>query len=129
MSFTHRMSSTFSRPGWSDQQIVDKVGTGEATVDEVITAGGTNVQVNVAIAYPTLKSLYIVSSQAATLKTNSSSAPDNTITLIAAQPYWWHDTIGTANPLTVNVTKIYVTNGSGTSDATLKLVALVDATP
>lgn len=129
MAYTHRMTSTFSRSGWSDQQIVDKTGTGEATVDEAIIAGGTNVLVNVAFAYATLKSVYLICDQGLTIKTNSSSAPDNTITLVAAQPMWWHDTIGSANPFTANVTKVYVTNASGTLVANFRLVALVDATP
>jgi hypothetical protein len=48
-----------------------------------------------------------------TIKTNSDSAPDQSIVMTAGQVIPWYNTGGTDNPLTDDVTKIYVTSTPG----------------
>lgn len=75
-----------------------------------------------------LASVYILSDQDLTLKTNSTGSPDDTIILTANKPVIWYAGCGWTNPLTVDVTKFYLTNGGGTS-ATFRARFLYDSTP
>jgi hypothetical protein len=77
---------------------------------------GTDVQFDMVLDVSTIVSLCIESTTAMTLETNSSSAPSNTITLVANKALTWDTqvlaTLGTACPLTVDVTTLYVTNAA-----------------
>jgi len=77
---------------------------------------GTDVQVDLVADVSTIVSLVIESTTAMTLKTNSSGAPVDTITLVANKPVVWNTqilaTLGTACPLTVDVTSLFVTNAA-----------------
>ena len=73
-----------------------------------------------------MKSLFIYSDVAATLETNSSSAPATTLALVAGQPVAWSSTNGQTNPFgSTDVTAIYV---SAASAGTLTIYYLVDPT-
>lgn len=56
-----------------------------------------------------LKSIYIRADQDCTLKTNSSSVPQETITLKAGIPFEWVSTSGIAYPFAGPVTAGYIT--------------------
>lgn len=81
-----------------------------------------------------LKSLFLLSSQPLTVKTNSNGSPANTITLAADRPFRWYvgestlrDTAGTA--ITTDITALYLTNDSDpNAAATFQLFALLDPT-
>ena len=126
MSLSHVWTLSFKRNPESATADTDTItGSSEANVDETL-AIGTNVQVNLAIDVSALKSLYIKASTACTIKTNSSGSPDDTLVLTAGQVISWHNLMSADNPLTVDVTKIYVTNAA---QCALKIYALQDATP
>ena len=105
-------------------------GDGETAYDGVIPTSGTpNVEIDVAFAFANVKSLVLYSSQAMTLKTNSSGAPDDTIVIPAGGAIVWNTNDVAACPFTANVTKIYATNGSASVTATLRIRVLLDVTP
>jgi hypothetical protein len=88
---------------------------------------GTNVLVAFTLDLSQAKSIYIYSTTAATIKTNSSGAPDTTITLVEGQAKVWSSTDGAVNPFgTVDVTTgLYLTNAAETD---LIISCLVDPT-
>jgi len=107
------------------QQVIEQ--TNDATVEMDITvASATDALVNVAFPYATIKAIALQCDIAATLKTNSSSAPSQTISLTAGVPNMWIYTGPGSNPITVDVTKIYVTTAAA---GTLKIRVLYDPTP
>ena len=98
-----------------------------ANLDEVVADGSTDLQLNVAVQEDDLQSWALVSTQDVTVKTNSSSTPQETISLKANRPQIW-GIAGGAKPISDDVSAFFVTNSSG-ADATIKLIAGWDATP
>lgn len=93
-----------------------------------VPAETTDMEVDVAIDISTVLGIVIHSSQAVTVETNSSSAPDDTLTLIANKAYEWEENSYDDLILTVDVTKLYLTN-AGSSAATFKIRTVTDPTP
>ncbi|HUT88739.1 MAG TPA: hypothetical protein VMY37_04540 [Thermoguttaceae bacterium] len=109
-------------------------GDGELSPREVVVPPSTTDKlVNLAIDVSQLKYIYLKSDQDLTFETNDSDAPEhpvgNTIELKAGNPYIWHTGYYYTNLLTVDVTKVYLTNASGTLTATLEIRGVEDATP
>lgn len=126
---TYLLTEGFQFGSVSQAYSISKSADAEVSVGPVpIATGQTAFLVNLAIDVSDLKSLFIVCDQAVTIKTNSSGAPDNTLTLIANQPLVWYNGSYYTNLLTVDVTKIYVANSSGAT-ANLYIFALQDPTP
>lgn len=100
----------------------DAVAAGESlNIDQTFTTGTTNQQLtSFAFVKTKLQAVFIVSDQNITIKTNSSGSPQETISLVANQPYFWTTNGYFANPFGGDVTTAYVTNSSG-STATLKV--------
>lgn len=75
-----------------------------------------------------LQSLYILSSQAVTIKTNSTGSPDDTFTMTAGAAKEWTSagSFSASNPLSANVTTWYVTN-SGSAQARVRIRAGVNS--
>jgi len=106
--------------------------TGDASDSRAITvpASTTDMLVNVAIDFSQIKSLILACDFAITIETNDSAAPDDTITLVANVPLVWNADAYFANPITVDVTKIYLTTGAiGAVDATFTMELIHDSTP
>lgn len=128
---THSVTWTVNAPGGQVTASKSYTATGHALVqDESIANGQTAFQINIAIDVSALVSLWIHSDQAVTIKTNSSSTPDDTLTPAAGIPIQWTNDSEYANPFAsaVDVTTIFVANSSGAT-ATLNIRALQDATP
>ena len=131
MAFTHTLIVAWQSGGSTIDGRVSSVGGLEVNVDEAIPENATDLQVAFALDVSQLKSLFIMSDKAIVIKTNSSSAPDNTFEIAADTPWMWNsgsgqaltDTSGAA--VSSDVTKIYVTV---TDAAALKIRALVDPT-
>ena len=115
--------------------------TGVATVTSTITetasatislsetiAGSATTQVFQAIDVSALKAICIKSTVAATLKTNSSESPDDTIVLVANQPYIWYDGDYNTCLLTADVVSIHCVVAGATA-GTLTIEGVQDATP
>lgn len=109
-------------------------------IEAVIPAGATNMQFVVAIAYARLKAIGIgckkvsgsssESTNIVTVKTNSTSSPANTYNITPANGIGWSigDTNFQANPVTTDVTTIYVSN-SGTADSNFSMRIAIDSSP
>lgn len=123
---THTITVSWSRAGEAVSNSVATTASGEVTIDEDIAANQTNFQINCAIDVSALKSLMIVADEACTVETNNGTTPDDTLTLLADTPLFWYTGCGHDNPLTVDVTALYVTN---TTACNLQVYALQDATP
>lgn len=85
----------------------------------------TNVEILQTLDVSEVKGLVLLCSADATLKTNSTSAPDDTINLTAGRAVSWLTGQG-VNPLTADVTKFYATCADG---GTLQMWFLSDPTP
>jgi hypothetical protein len=130
MSYTHSWDLTFSRGDASISSTSEDVtGSLEANIDETIGLNASDLLINIAIDVSALKSLFILCSKAATINTNdlAGGSPDDTIVLTAGVPFRWTSTSPFANPLTVDVTKIYVTSSGAAG--TMQIYTLQDATP
>jgi hypothetical protein len=118
--FTHKVGITYTNDAGSisnttDTYLVD----GEVNLDEVVAAGQVNKEYDISITQANIKSMVLIASQALTLKTNSTSSPQETIALAANKQLVWTIDHIEAKPFAGNITKFYVTNAGGT-DATLK---------
>lgn len=100
------------------------------TFQKIIPAGTTNGRFKVPITEASLKAIAISASKACTIKTNSTSAPDDTIVLAAGIGKSWFtgDPTG-AKLITADVTDLYITPTSGTEAPLIKLQVGSDATP
>lgn len=78
--------------------------------DFVIPANQTDMHLDVAWVNSTVSQIYIRSSVAMTIKTNSSSVPDQIISLPAGKAIEWRSDMVYDNPFTEDVTALYVTN-------------------
>lgn len=107
--------------------------TGESAHSYSFDVAGTTAdqQFGALIEFTNLKSLVIEYKDSSgnylggTIETNSGSAPDDTITLTAGYPRAWIKNVTGTNPLTADVTNIFVSPGSATA-GTLKILAVGD---
>ena len=99
----------------------------QVELSATIPGSSANLQHTMHLDVSAMSSAFLLCTAAATVKTNSSSAPDATITLTANVPVCWYTGGGGTNPFgAVDVTTIYVTCADG---GTLYIGALQDPTP
>lgn len=85
-------------------------GNSEIIVNETFGAGSSNVEFSLSLTAANLQSVFMVSTQNLTIKTNSTSSPGNTINLVAGIPLVWGTSSGYSTcPFTSNVTAGYAT--------------------
>lgn len=116
---------------YGNQQVAVNVEvTADTMVRQTISVAGstTDKLVNIAIDVSELKVLYLYSDEDVMIQTNSGSSPNDTINLAAGKPCVWYTGCGITNPLTVDVTKFYLTN-AGSDTATVEIAVLQDGTP
>jgi hypothetical protein len=127
MALTHRIIRTFI--GTNGTQITAEMSQSagqELNVSEVIPALSSDLLVALTLDVSQIKSLYIKATGGAmTLETNSGGSPANTITLAANGVEEWQTGDNRANPLTTDVTALYVTSTAG---GTLEIRVLIDPT-
>jgi hypothetical protein len=127
VSIAHRITFKFQN-GTDILEVTKGQSSGqERNMSEAIAISATDALVAFTCDFSQLKSLYIKCDQALTIKTNSSGAPAQTITLAANVPYVWTYGSGITCPITADITALYITNGSG-SLANLEIRALEDPT-
>lgn len=115
MSVSHSLTR-----GWAGQNgtpinppVDTLTGSEELNFDFALNAATYNTQFNLAFTKTLLQSIYIYSNAAnVTLKTNSASAPQDTISLVAGVPLAWDVYCALANPFANNVNTCYVSNGT-----------------
>lgn len=102
-------------------------GSSAVSVSDAI-AGSSTTQIVIAIDVSAVKGFMVTTSVAATLKTNSSGSPDDTITLKANVPYVWNTDSYDTFLLTTDVTSIYFVVAGATA-GTARIEVVSDATP
>jgi hypothetical protein len=86
------------------------VGSNEVGIDVQLAASTTNQLQAASFAAANVQSIFLVSDQNVTIKTNNATTPGNTITLVAGMPLDWSKSAGYfSNPFTVDVTAFYLT--------------------
>lgn len=125
--FTHKLGKSYTTDAGTISSLTQTFqAQGEVRFDGVIEAGTTNREVDVAFVKSKMVSVMLYSDQAVTVKTNSSSSPQETITLAAKQMVEWATTgHHEACPFADDVTKFFVTN-SGQNAANFKIAVLVE---
>ena len=126
MADTYTATFSVTGAGVSVSGSSAQTGGAQAVLNEALGAMQTNVLYNIAFPQASVKSLILLSDVAATIKTNSSGSPADTIALAAGKPIVWDAASPYACPFTADVTKFYVTN---TAAGTLKVYVLFDPTP
>lgn len=97
-------------------------------VDGEVIAGSATTQIMATCDVSAVKVFVVVATVAATMKTNSSGSPDDSIVLVANQPYTWHTTAYDAFQLETDVATFYFTV-AGATPGTVTILGLTDATP
>jgi hypothetical protein len=126
MSITHTLGKTWAGGAGSVglQKTIAITSDAELNFDLAVPVSTTNELLAWAFTLTKLKSVYISSDNALTLKTNSSGSPQETLTLGAGDVIQWDNTNGLVAPFAGNVTALYVTNGSSTLIANLSIRTL-----
>jgi hypothetical protein len=126
---THKWNRSLNRGGTVRPALTSTIEAEEELAIEIAVPGTTtNQQILIAFTIAALKSLFISADAALTLKTNSSGSPANTFTLDSDSGVDWDNQSQLANPITTNVTTMYVTN-AGSDPVNLNIYALIDPTP
>ena len=102
-------------------------GSGAIVIDESIANAVTDGLIDCSFVLARLSAFYMCSDKALTIETNSSGAPQETITLVANKPFVYVPGVGLPSPFAGNVTALYASNASG-STAVLQIRVLLDVT-
>lgn len=120
----------FELQALGDQPYFEDVETnenGEVTSANVAN-GATDQLVAFTLDYSQNKVLFITSTVEMTLKTNSSGAPDQTLSIgPTSGVVAWSAKCGCVHPITADITALYVSNSAG-SNGVLEIYQLSDAT-
>lgn len=102
--------------------------TGCVEIDETVANGQTDKLVTFSLDVSQIKAFELYSDVAVTVETNAvDHSGGNQIVLVAGLPYRWCSDDYNTFLLTVDVTKLYITNASG-STANITIRALYDPT-
>jgi len=105
---------------------VTKTADGSYIFDDAIAANQTDKLLAASVDVSQVQAIYISSDQDCTIETNSSSSPAQTLAIDANNPLVWTKDSGVTNPLTTDITALYVTNT--TAITRLAIYILVDLT-
>lgn len=128
MALEHRQTLGISVGGISNQNTQILTSEAGSSLAEAIPDSSTDLPVAFVLDLSECKSFYIKSDQALTVKTNSSSVPDDTLVLAANVGYLWQPLSIGAFVITVDIASLFVTNASG-AVANLVVEELHDPTP
>lgn len=118
MSFTHKVGVTFSTDAGTITSTVDSYSVdSEVNLDESVPSASTNKEYDVSLKAADIKTLCIYCDHDATIKTNSTGAPVDTLNLLAKKQVIWTVDHLEACPITADVTKLYVTMAAGVAAA------------
>jgi hypothetical protein len=124
VSFTHTLTQSYAtNVGTVTSATLTFTGDSEDDLDVAVPANATNQNYAIQFNKTALQSILITCDQAVTIKTNSSSSPQDTINLGANTPVIWYAASGATSPFAGNVTGIYVTNPANVA-ANLKIRGL-----
>lgn len=126
MPFVHRITRSYTdSSGRQLQSSEPNTGNTESNFDGQVAGSTTNHEFDFLLTASALQSCCLFCDQAITIKTNSSSMPQETITLAGGQNIIWDLTFDGSGkiPFAGNVTKIFVSN-AGSVAANLSIRAL-----
>lgn len=113
---SHVHTLTYTRSGEQISKSVTLTADGEVNTDVSLTSTQSNKEADITLDVSAMSALYIRSDVGCVIKTNATgTSASNTLTLEADKPLDWYLGCGMSNPLTVDVTKIYVTNSDATT--------------
>lgn len=115
MAVIHRLTRTVKTTTAPISRSHERSFPGEINKSSTLANGATHTLVPVTITRANMGMIFISSSVDITLKTNSTSTPDTTLTIKAGRPLVWDDEDGYfTNPFTAaDITAIYLSNASG----------------
>ncbi len=126
MSFTHKTVVTYTTAaGQIASSTLSQTASTEESLDTTINAGVTNQHFVLGVTASEIVSFVLFSTQAITIKTNSSSSPAQTFPLKAGEVITWNQGQTAANPITTTITDLYITN-AGATNAGVSLRFLVN---
>jgi len=127
MSFSHSILSQFSRPGETLGQSLTETGNAEIARDAAVADSVTDAVMDVDFVHSDLQSIFLLSDQAVTADfvRASDSAEFVTVVLTASVPYTYQTSGYASNPFNAAVSKLHITNASG-STANVQLRVLVN---
>ena len=128
MSFTHERTITYKTGSGTVSNVLTKTSESSVEMTVSIPAETTDMEVDIAIDTAAVKSLLISADGALTIETNDGTTPDDTLAVDENEPLTYMVDTEDTLQLTVDVTKLYVTN-AGAAAVTLDIRVLVDATP
>lgn len=126
--FTHRITRKVATAGLSISSEKAYTGDGQGSRDIAIPDSTTDLQVDISIDVSQIQAIFMLSDKDLTLETNDGATPADVINLKAGVPYVWHAGSYFTNLLATDVTKLFLTNNSG-SAARFQLEVVVDSTP
>jgi hypothetical protein len=123
--FTHKITTTYAtEEGNIITALGTYTGTAEVGYDGTVAATTDLQEVDIAWLHANVHALLIYSSQALTIKTNVSGSPVQTLVLTAGQTIAWASDHLEVNPVTADVTKLFLSNDTA-SIATVKIRVLI----
>lgn len=128
MSITRTLQISYPFEGNTIRETISRTADGADPRSFTVADGTTNLIVNWPVDVSAVAMLFISSDKAITIKTNSNSAPDNTLSVPANEPVFWYSGSPLANPLTVDVVTLHIANSSGAT-ATVSIDVAQDTTP
>lgn len=127
--FTHTTGITYKSDAGTITSTTEVFqGDGEADYDGIVPALAVNMEIDVTVPHAAIRSMVLFAATAMTVKTNSSSAPTDTIPLAEGTQIVWNTNHSEACPFTADVTKLFISNPGSVAGA-FKFRALLDSTP
>lgn len=124
--FTHKIGQTYTDATGTIKSIVSTYTADcELGVDDTVNAGATDKEFDAVVTKDNILSMVITCDKAVTVKTNSDTSPQDTISLAAGQAIIWANDHTETCPFTGNVTKFYVTN-AGSAAARFQFAVLLN---
>lgn len=110
MSITHTTRIQWTSPNGGVGIAASVSESADAEQNRILAIAAANDQeFDLDFLFADLKSIFMLADQDMTVETN---AADHTggqqIDLVAGVPFWWAESSGVTNPITANVTKIFV---------------------
>ena len=119
MALTHNLTLKWTSGGNEIEHTIAKSSGAEANMEEVIPLNSTDLLVAYVLNVAKIKAIFVVATVAMTIETNNGTTPTDTLTLVANEPFEWHDGSALPNPFPRgNITALYLTN---TTSGTLVL--------
>lgn len=124
--FTHTHGITYKNDAGTITSTTNTyTGNAEINYEAVIPVSTTNQAVTIDFTRAHIVSFVLYASNPVTIKTNSTTTPGNTIALAAKQQIVWATDHVEADPFTVDVTEIFITNASATLTAQVEIRVLL----